>query len=134
VFVDSSAFYALLDPRDANRMSATAMAQRLSAEGWQLYTTNFVRAEAHALILNRFTHQAADRFLAQLRESSAPTLLYVTRDDEERALELITRYHDKNFSLVDATSFVIMERMGIPRAFTFDHNFTQYGLQVLTRP
>jgi predicted nucleic acid-binding protein len=34
--------------------------------------------------------------------------------------------------LTDASSFAIMDRLGITRAFTFDANFSQYGLTVLT--
>ena len=33
--------------------------------------------------------------------------------------------------MVDAISFVIMERMGITQAFAFDKHFAQYGFDVL---
>lgn len=42
------------------------------------------------------------------------------------------RYDDKRFSFTDAISFVVMERLGIPYAFSFDRDFAQYGLQLLT--
>lgn len=41
-------------------------------------------------------------------------------------------YTDKDFSFADAISFVVMERLGITRAFTFDRHFEQYGFTVLT--
>src|SRR4051812_40970194 len=104
-FLDSSAFYALADPQDANNAAAKRIAQRLHAERWRLITTNFIRAEAHALLLNRLGHRVADRFL---QETSATTLIRVTEADEERALALIARYQDKDFTLTDATSFVVM--------------------------
>ncbi len=49
----------------------------------------------------------------------------------ESAQGLIVRYHDKTFSLTDALSFVVMERLDISHAFSFDHNFRQYGFQLL---
>ena len=48
------------------------------------------------------------------------------------AREIIYRYDDRDFSLVDATSFTVMQRLHVTRAFTFDRHFAQYGLTVLT--
>ena len=130
-FIDSSAFFALAYSRDANNPAAREIAQRLASEHWQLFTTNFVRAEAHALILNRANHRVADRFLQGLKGSESPTIMRITEADEEQALALIDRYKDKDFTITDATSFVVMERLGITQAFTFDDDFRQYGLLVL---
>ena len=42
------------------------------------------------------------------------------------------QYQDKDFPLVDAISFSVMERLGISVAFAFDQHFTQYGWTALT--
>ena len=97
----------------------------------RLVITNFVRAEAHALILNRLGHHLADRFLEQLATASDQTMIRVTEDDEDRALGIIARYQDKDFSLTDATSFAVMERENITHAVAFDDHFRQYGVVVL---
>ena len=47
--------------------------------------------------------------------------------DERRAREIVFGYADKDFSLTDATSFAVMERLRIPQAFTLDRNFAQFG-------
>jgi predicted nucleic acid-binding protein len=44
------------------------------------------------------------------------------------------QYDDKAFSLTDATSFGVMERLGTSQAFTFDRNFLQYGIPPLSPP
>jgi uncharacterized protein len=36
--------------------------------------------------------------------------------------------------VLDATSFVVMERLGLRTAFAFDRHFAQYGLTVLPPP
>jgi uncharacterized protein len=130
-FLDTSALFALLDRTDRNHRRATALLRSLNAARTRLVLTNFIRAEAHALILNRLGHATADRFLSDLARGPADALIRVTDEDEQRALQLITRYRDKDFTIADATSFVVMERLGISHAFTFDDDFRQYGVTVL---
>jgi uncharacterized protein len=131
-FLDTSAFYALADPTDESAIAARRIARLLHTQRWQLITTNFIRAEAHALLLKRLGHATAAGFLRELWMSQTTTLVGVTEADEDRALDLIFRYQDKNFTVVDATSFVVMERLGIRHAFSFDRDFAQYGMTILT--
>jgi predicted nucleic acid-binding protein len=129
--VDASAYFALLDSDDANHGQARTISQRLITEGWRLFTTSFVLAETHALLLNRLSQEIATRFLREM-EHSLTTLVWVTPADVERAKAIIYQYTDKDFSLTDATSFAVMERIRVPAAFTFDRHFAQYGFTVLT--
>lgn len=48
--------------------------------------------------------------------------------DEERAREIIYTHEDKAFSYTDATTFAVIERLGIKSTFTFDQHFAQIGL------
>lgn len=99
-------------------------------ERWQLVTTNFVLAETHALVLARRNRFLAARVLAEI--DASPTLVVRAEEgDERRAREIIERYADKAFSLTDAISFAVMERLRIGVALTFDRHFAQYGFAVL---
>ena len=130
-FLDTSAHFALADPRDSNHPAARALRGRLITEQWRFFTTNFILAETHALLLVRRGRVAALRTLQELDRSTL-TLVRVSAADEQRAREIIVQYDDKDFSLTDATSFAIMERLGITYAFTFDRNFVQYGMTILS--
>jgi predicted nucleic acid-binding protein len=131
LFIDSSAFYAIVDTSDSNHTHAAAIANRIAASTTQLYITNFIRAEAHALLLNRVGHYHADRFLHDVANNPSLTVVYATPNDETQALALIEQYKDKDFSLTDAISFLIMQRLRITHAFAFDRNFIQYGFTML---
>jgi predicted nucleic acid-binding protein len=131
VFIDTSAFFALTAPRDDDHHTALAIQQRLITERWRLYTTNLVLAETHALLLTRLGRTIALRTLQRI-DHSTTTIIRISVADETRAREIIIQYDDKDFSFTDAASFAVMERLRIPHAFTFDRNFTQYGLPVLT--
>jgi predicted nucleic acid-binding protein len=115
--VDTSAYFALLDADDANHAQAR--------------TIRFVLAETHALLLNRLSQPIATRFLRDM-EHSPTTVVWMTPADVQRAKAIISQYDDKDFSLTDATSFAMMERVRLPSAFTFDRHFAQYGLTVLS--
>jgi len=130
LLVDSSAYFALLDRDDACHSQALAIRDRLIAEGWYLFTTSFVLAETHALLLNRLNQPVATKFLQDM-EQSTTTLVWITPTDVQRAKAIIYQYNDKDFSLTDATSFSVIKRLNISYAFAFDRHFSQYGLDVL---
>jgi predicted nucleic acid-binding protein len=51
----------------------------------------------------------------------------ITYRDQEAAIALLRSHADKSFSLCDATSFVVMRRLGLRRAVSFDRHFEQIG-------
>ncbi len=116
--VDTSAYFALSYSRDENHQAATSIAQQLIADRWRLFTTNFILAEIHALLLTRVNREIALRVLTRIDES-ATRIIRVSAGDERRARVIIAQYQDKDFSLTDATSFAVMERLGIRFAFSF---------------
>ena len=130
-FVDTSGYFALLNDNDASHRDAVAVRDRLIAERWRLFTTNLILAETHALLLARLGRRVAASFLAEI-EQGPTTLIWSTPADLQRAKAIIYRYDDKDFSLTDATSFAVMERLGILYAFTFDSDFARYGLPSVT--
>jgi len=131
VLLDTSAIYALTDSRDTNHAAALAIRDRLITERWRLFTTNFIVAETHALLLARLGHIVALRVLQEI-DRSTMTLVRVSLADERKAREILAQYDDKDFSLTDATSFAVIERLRITAAFTFDRDFSRYGLTILS--
>jgi len=123
IIVDTSAIYALLDRSDANHAKAVELLKKMREERRLVTLTNFIVAEAHALLLARLGHGLARTWLKNLRW---PVEMVVAAD-EERAKEIIFTYEDKTFSYTDATTFAVMERTGIKTAFAFDNHFLQFG-------
>lgn len=120
IFVDTSAWYALVDSDDADHEAAVAF---YSTNTTPLITTNAIFSETVTLILYRIGHNAAQTFGQKLKESSFVRLVSVTPADEEKAWEIFTRYRDQGFSFADCTSFAVMQRLKIVEAFTFDRHF-----------
>jgi predicted nucleic acid-binding protein len=131
VLIDTAAFVALSDRRDSMHRVAHQIRGALIARRARLLTTNFIFAETHALLVKRIGIKAALEVCHALRTGPIQ-LVRISEEDEERAFGILTRYTDKDFSYTDATSFAVMERLGIEAVFTFDHHFGQYGFQPLT--
>lgn len=120
-FVDTAAWYALVDGDDADHRAAAVF---LAGNKAPLITTNLVFGETITLIRYRIGHGAAQMFGEKLKESRFVRMVAVTPADEERAWEIFTKYRDQDFSFVDCTSFAVMERMKLATAFTFDRHFS----------
>ena len=131
VFVDTGGYVASVLPQDGVHTVALVIASTLAKEGWRAFTTNWVLAEMHALLLSRAGRDTALRVLQKIDRSDAD-IIRVSPADESRAREIITKYRDKDFSLTDATSFAVMDRLGIRHAFTFDRHFLHYGVSPVT--
>ena len=131
VFIDTSAYFAAANRRDGNHGPASALMQALVDARRRLFTTNFILAELHALLLTRLDRRVAARVLAEVDGSALTTIVRISARDERRAREIVFGYTDKDFSLTDATSFAVMERLRIFQAFTLDENFAQFGWTVL---
>jgi predicted nucleic acid-binding protein len=46
--------------------------------------------------------------------------------DLEVAWAIGQAFDDRDFSIVDRTSFAVMQRLGVPRAASFDRDFAVY--------
>jgi len=130
VFVDTGSYFALAVREDTHHHRARDLLRSLEQRGGRLFTSNFILTEMHALLLSRRGRDLAARTLERIDRSSA-LIVRIGPDDEQRARAIIYEYDDKNFSLTDATSFAVMERLRISTAFTFGRNFAQYGFQLL---
>lgn len=130
ILVDTSAVYALIDRSDRWHSTAKAALEDIKKSRSEPILTNFVVAECHALLLVRLGPSLARSWLT----SNVWSVQRVSIEDEARAISIIAKYTDKSFSYADATSFAVMERLAIRRAFAFDPHFRQYGFQVVGLP
>jgi predicted nucleic acid-binding protein len=73
-------------------------------------------------------------FVADLQDNTAAQVVYVDETLHRAALDLLRQRIDKNWSLCDAVSFLLMPQQGIRDALTTDHHFEQAGFVRLLQP
>lgn len=120
IFVDTSAWYALVDADDSDHLAAVAFH---TGNKIPLVTTNVVFSETLTLVRYRIGIEAAVTFGQRLKSSSFIRIVVVTPADEELGWEIFGKYRDQDFSFADCTSFAVMQRMKLGTAFTFDRHF-----------
>jgi predicted nucleic acid-binding protein len=128
IFADTSALLAILDRDDAFHAAAAAALPELAAVE-TLLTHEYVLVEATALAQRRLGIGAVRR----LTDDLLPLLevLWVDVDLHAEAREALLAAGRRNVSLVDWTSFLVMRRHGVRRAFTFDVDFAAEGFEVV---
>ena len=134
VFADSGYWIAMSNPRDHWHEKAATITAQLGN----------VRIVTSQMVLVEFLNVLGGRG-QQLRKDALSAVRSLTKDHGVRIVpqsdvqfdSAIARYSsrlDKNWSLTDCASFVIMEQMNVREALAYDHDFEQAGFIALLRP
>ncbi len=118
LFVDTSVFYAVADRSDRSNVRAKS----IIAADERLLTTDHVLVETWLLIQRRLGAPAADRFWRGTR-GGVIGIETVSAADLDAAFSIGEAFPDQSFSIVDRTSFVALQRLGVYRVASFDRDF-----------
>jgi uncharacterized protein len=121
IFVDSSVWFAAAVARDRLKGRAKSILRNNSDH----VTTDHVMVETWLLLNSRYHRQGAERFWESIR-SGGVLVHTVAPADLEAGWAMGEAFPDQEFSIVDRTSFAVMERLGITRAASFDDDFAVY--------
>lgn len=131
VFVDTAAWLALVNKTDEFHEKAKDVRKRLLEEEATFITTNQVIIEvANSLSKPRF-RKAVVGLITSIWESENITVVKIEDEIYSRSWEMYKDRDDKEWSLTDCMSFVVMEDKAIQSAFTTDHHFEQAGFTIL---
>ncbi len=133
IFVDTSAFLAIENRRDSYHAKALRFRDTCLKTAETLITSDYVLNESYTIIRLRAGHAVAVQFGEALRSSRLLRIEHVTPEITEEAWRIFKAFADHDFSFTDCTSFVLMERLRISTAFTFDSHFREYG-QFIVKP
>jgi uncharacterized protein len=118
LYVDTSAFYAAADRSDRSHERI----KKVLGAGESLVTSDHVVAESWLLLRQRLGRPAANAFWEAVR-AGATAVEHVGPADLEVAWTIAAEFEDQDFSLVDMTSFAVMQRIGVLRAASLDDDF-----------
>jgi predicted nucleic acid-binding protein len=130
VYIDTSAFLAVLNADDRFHDRARRIWRRLIEADLSLFCNNYILVETIAVLQNRLGMDAVIAFQNDI--SPILTILWVDEELHQRAVSALLAARRRRLSLVDCTSFESMRRVGLYRVFAFDAHFEEQGFEVLS--
>jgi uncharacterized protein len=131
LFLDTSFVIALEMARDNQHKAAAAYWQTYVLSPQPLVTSDLVFAEIVTFFNARGLHAKAVEVGERLQRSQLVDIAHITPELRAEAWSLFKRHADKQYSLADCASFIVMRKRRITRALTFDDHFTQAGFTAL---
>jgi predicted nucleic acid-binding protein len=130
MLLDTSGLYCYLDAGEARHRSAVSLLDSAAVR----LTHNYVLAELVALCNARgIDRRVTLEFVSELADDPNVAILWVGQEDHRAAMDLLRARPDKNYSLCDAVSFLLMRQRAVTEALTTDRHFEQEGFVRLLR-
>ncbi|SRR5258708_26316311 len=129
LFVDTAGWGYYLDSKDPRYTVVDAFIRQTVKARRHLVTTNYILTELVVLLSSRY-HRPRQKVITAINAIKAEPMVEIIHIDQtldNEAWRLLEARLDKEWSLVDASSFVVMKRYGITQVLTTDHHFTQAG-------
>ncbi len=133
LFADTGYWLALSNPHDGLHGKATAVTAQLGT--FRIVTTQMVLVEFLNFVGvgGQELRSKALAVVQELTENTAVEIVPQSAAQFDSAVALYSSRSDKEWSLTDCASFVLMEQLHIPEALAHDHNFEQAGFTALLR-
>lgn len=130
LFVDTSGWALYFDQDEPDHAAAASLVADALRQGRTLVTTNYVISELVALFSSRrmrVSHTEMVTAVTLIKSEPSIQVEHIDAATDDAAWQLVASRSDKRWSLVDAASFLVMQRLAITEALTTDHHFKQAG-------
>jgi len=130
IFADAFYFLAALSPNDQYHMKTERLTRELKA---RYVTTDWIITEVADALSKVRTRQQVARLVENLRASPVWEIVPFSDSLFNDALAFYARHQDKEWTLTDCASFLVMQERGITEALTGDRHFEQAGFTALLK-
>lgn len=127
LFVDTSGWASLFIHSQTYYPQAEQYFRLALQQKQKIYTTNYVIAELVALLNSplRISRSRVFEIVDAIKSVNYVEVVHIDEATDALAWTLCKSRRDKAWSLVDCSSFVVMQKLGIQKALTTDQHFDQ---------
>lgn len=136
VFADTAGWANFFIRTEPYHQKAVSLMRRWRNQGRHIVTTSYVLCELVALFTSplHVPRHLLVQYIEIIKNTSYVEFIHIDKALDEEAWNLLKGRLDKEWTLVDCASFVVMRHQGIIEAFTSDHHFEQAGFIRLLCP
>src|SRR5262249_49100444 len=127
---DTFYYLAWVNPKDRAHAAARQFAAQFRGA---VVTTSGVLLEVGDALCRGPNRDAFGIVLEEIRDDRSTTLVQIDEVLLTRGIDLFRARPDKDWSLTDCVSFVVMTELGLTDALTGDHHFEQAGFRALLK-
>jgi predicted nucleic acid-binding protein len=127
ILIDTSYLLALELSNDQNHLHAKQHWQTNKFNLEKIIITSYIFDETVTYLKSRFLHEKAVQIGERLLNSQLIELIHINETLFYEGWHYLQQYQDKDFSLTDCISFVVMKKYEIPVVYSFDRHFEQAG-------
>lgn len=131
IFVNSSGWLALYNPRDPNHEAASQLWAYLRDQPVRFVITDYVIDQVYTALKMFGSLQAAQAFQAVLRNSQLVKFFMTDTVIFDRAWRVFVEDDHPQWTFTDCVNFAVIQYLGISEVFTFDANFSDPGLAII---
>ncbi len=129
LFVDTSGWANLIDISQPFHPLSAKIYQNARSQKHKIFTASYIVTELVALLSSplRIPRPKAIAFIQSLKTSPYIEIIHISEEIDTKGWELLINRQDKEWSLVDCSSFIVMQERRITKSLTSDHHFEQAG-------
>lgn len=132
LLIDTSYAVALVSKADRYHTAAQRLASQIRLR-FRLVVTQAVCLEIGNFLARSHSRAEGVRLLTELQTDKGVVKVPMSENLYDAAFSLFSKRPDKEWSLIDCVSFVVMNERGITDALTADGHFEQAGFRPLMR-
>jgi uncharacterized protein len=130
-FLDTGHLIALLSSKDRFHQKAVRFQAQVKLEQRRLITTEAVVFEVGVAFSRVAQRPVGMAIMHTLMHEPMIETVAISASLRDKAIALFSKHQDKDWSLCDCASFVLMQERGIEHALSADHQFDQAGFTAL---
>lgn len=133
VFVDTAGWASFFIQTERFHDNAVQQMHEWRKANVKVVTTNYVLSELVALFTSplRLPRTQLISTIETIKNTAWIEIVHIDAVLDGAAWDLLKQRQDKNWSLVDCSSMVVMQHHGIQQVLTTDHHFRQAGYEKL---